>query len=681
MNEEIGTNYNTIDWGEDEWAQHVIASYTDAIDSNDVLQKPSIMDANDVEDALDVLNILDDNSPTIREDKIVLYNGGEIDRDTERLLRMGQVVGKFASTLALKPIRVEVTPEHCGGAPAWSDSETIYFQSKDVGDVTKPEVVTSIKGLSLHETAHIMLTPRDGSKLSKEVKKADLWRAFNALEDQRIEMYMTTRFGNTYEWLSATIAQHIIDKPEQHSVCFPIIHGRKYLPASLREQVQSMYEDQPSVSELCDLIDRYIVLNLGDPKNYTVAFEIITRYNELVNKLPSENEEHCGLPRGFRRITDPNGHHVRPGNEWKSSSNKPMSKGEQEGTSAKVAAAVAASKGQGKGEQEGEGNSNILGDTDVKNGTPPSSDGYGGKGAGTGGKGALTKLAKDIVDQVLASKAQEIRNAVKQYSGETELSAREIKEPKRDTEIVYVGNKPSFEATQAVKSFARELYELKAQYDPGWNRRTEQGKLNVQRYSVGTDLEECFDEWDMGREDAVDIEAVLLLDNSWSMHASIHGAYESMWAIKRALDKINASTTVVTFSNVTRTLYSAKERAGKIVPPKSLGDSTDPYKSLVYARSVLANSKRAIKVLIPITDGVWSEAKECNDLIRQMRKAGVITALGMIGAPVEKHENGSVTTNLDTHGCEVAVSIDDMAKLFVLAKNMVKVGIERNLSR
>jgi hypothetical protein len=56
--------------------------------------------------------------------------------------------------------------------------------------------------------------------------------------------------------------------------------------------------------------------------------------------------------------------------------------------------------------------------------------------------------------------------------------------------------------------------------------------------------------------------------------------------------------------------------------------------------------------------------------------SGVITALAMIGA-YRGYEAG---ISIDTHGCEVAVSVDEMPQLFKLAKDMVRVGISRNLS-
>ncbi len=589
-------------------------------------------------------------------------NGGELDEKTARLMRMQQVIGKFASTLTLKPIGIELLNPHdagCQEAPAWSDSDNIWFNKASLGDITLPENITSLKGLSLHEIAHILLTPRAGSNLAKDVQKAKMWRAFNALEDQRIEMMMTKRFGNVADWLTATISQHLVKDVSQHSVAFPLLHGRKYLPKELLRQVRSMYEQQHNVAELSDLIDRYIVLNLADPKNYKTAFDIIKRYHELVGELESQNPEQYWLPQGgFDRINDPNGHHKRKGGEWKASKSKIMSKDEQAKMADRIAKELAQQQAQGMGAPSDE-----QGD----------SSGDNGSGAGESGSD-LTDIAQRVFDDVLKHKAKEIANIAKQYDADIELSSKSVDAPPR----MRTANVPvPADVVQASRSFANELSRLKADYDPGWIRNVDQGRLSVERYSRGADIEECFDEWDMGREDAVDIECVILLDVSPSMGDAVNGAYESMWAIKRAMDKVNAATTVIAFSHVSHLLYAADERAGNSLKHGGRGGGTAPLDSLKYAKYLLAESDRAIKIVVAITDGTWSDTKECDDILRQLRRGGVLTAL----AYVETDSWWGGQSLIDSHGCEVAVNLTNTSDLFDLGRRMVQVGVARNLVR
>ena len=596
--------------------------------------------------------------------KVTVQNDSLMSHETARLIRMGQVISKFASTLALRNITVDTQATHDDGVPAWSDSDGIWFNKNEMGDLTDPADVTALKGLSLHEIAHILLTPRTGSNLAKEVQRLNIWRAFNALEDQRIEMFMTKRFGNVADWLTACVAKHIAGKPEQHSVAFILTHGRKYLPRELRDQIRKMYERPQDVVELASLIDRYIVLNLNDPKNYSTAIAIIIRYDELVNGLtPPVNQQKWGVPSvPWDRVSDPSGHEHRKGGEWKSSKSKPMSKAEQE----KLAQRVAGDVGNDGDPAEGLGQGGVPGLGDSDDSSNP------GAGAGSGSN-VLTDVAQAILDDVIKRKAKEIANTIRQYNGDIDLTSKKVAPPRRMT---WPRNEiPSPSAVSAAKSFGNELMRLKADFDPGWNRRTDVGRLNVQQYMSGAELDECFDEWDNGRADAVDVECVILMDASGSMGELIKPTFESMWAIKRAMDKINASTTVVKFESEVELVYSANERATHVIRSGHAGGGTEVIGALAYAKSVLAESNRAIKICIAITDGYWYDNQKADEVLQQLRRAGVLTALAYIDTGYYKSDE----LTIDSHGCEVAVNITDPRDLFTLGRSLVKAGIQRNL--
>lgn len=621
--------------------------------------------------ANEIASDVDSEPNTNIPDPIVLgpsfTNSTVLDPESARRSRMLQVIAKFASTLTLRPIRVgmgakfdQSTPD----APAWSDSDNIWFHPDHIGALNEPETVLNVKGLSLHEIAHILLTPRAGSNLAKDVQKNGYWRAFNALEDQRIEMFMSKRFGNVAPWLQAAVSKFILENPAQWSVAFPLLYGRKYLPKAMRDQVMAKYEQPNNVKEIASLIDSYIVLNLADPKNYSTAFDIIKRYHELVEQLPQSANSNAWSPdNGWGRIQDPAGHNHRKNGEWKSSKSKPMSKAEQQKVSDKVADAVAKDNA---GDQSAEGNG-----TGEPERYEPNSQGQGASSSGSD----LADLAQQALDDVLQSKAREIATIMKQYNADIELVGDGTSKPERR----HTNNEPVAPAVvQASKSFATELERLKADFDPGWLRRTESGRLNVQRYVAGEDIDECFDEWDIGREDAVDIEAVVLLDMSGSMQGVAKGAFESMWAIKRALDRSNASTTVLGFDHRPGILYSADERASQVMKTAWCGGGTDPLISLKYAKNILADSNRAIKLCIVITDGIWDNTEECDRTLKEFRRAGVLTSLAYVTDPSGSWGDPN-PKEIDTHGCEVAVHITNTSDLFTLARNIVNLGVARNL--
>lgn len=620
----------------------------------------------------------DDDDNIVSVASYVKYQA--LERERERQIRLTQVAGKFATTLALKPVTAHLVDEKpFGSTPAWSDSENIYFCAPNLGDVTDENVVISTKGLTLHEISHIMWTPRSGSNLAKYVQKNGLFQAFNALEDQRIEMAMITKFPTTKDWLVAMIAQHLLAHPDQVPVSFPLIHGRKYLPKDIRKVVKDSYNDQHNVQEIADLIDEYILMNMADTRNYLRAQEIILRYHELVSELQPPQEANW-QPGGWERIKDPNGHEQRGKGklEYKSSSNKPMGTDEQSKVMDKVRDKVEQDK------QTGEGQGTSGAKASDANKSPDDADGE-GNGTSYGGASAVASILKDAISDVKTRNAKDIAKAIAQYNGEVSLTGKGMP-PLPNAK--WFRDTPSSKAIMSVKSFARELELIKSEHDPNWHRKVEQGKLDAHRYVTGTELDECFDEWDLGREDATDIECVVLLDISYSMSRQAHRAFESMWTIKRALDKIGASTTVLTFGSKSYTLYDANTKADNEMRKQDLDGSTEPIQALKYARSILAASNRAVKIMFTITDGEWYDQNkgENDNIIKELRNSGVITALAFVyDTPYHLSEEAQASYKyegeVNTHGCEVAMAISDSTQLFHIAKAMVNVGIKRNLSR
>ena len=593
-----------------------------------------------------------------------------IDRDHERLVRMTQVFGKFATTLLGRAVKVDLLTDTYSApdAPAWSDSESITFNRSKIGKLDNRAVVTSLRGLALHEIAHILMTPRDGTQLVKMVRKGNVWQAFNALEDMRIETFMTARYSNVSDWLTATVAEFLLGKPNQIPFQFPLTYGRKYLPASMRIMVRDAYQNPQDIAELEQLIDNYIVLNLSDPANFNAAFAIILRYNELVSNLQDPNGPGGCTPGAWPvQVVNVNGHDARKNGEWKPNNGKPLNKEQQK----QILKRIKVNNGK-----------------EYDDSTPPPSkpttptepsDGSSVPNSGPGDVG-LEELRMDTLKDVLAKvyerRQEEIIDTIRQFNGEAKVSSKQVPAPGKYWRQELRNVLP--ESVSASRSFGTELEQLRGEYDPYWDRRVNSGRLNVQRYITEHDIDEAFDQWELGREDAVDIECVVLLDISGSMDWCIDNAYQSMWAIKRALDKVNATTTVVAYDTEAYTIYGPDERAGIQMKYSGSGGGTDPSKAIAYANSVLANSERAIKLLISITDGEWGTTPEVDSTVMRLRSAGVLTSLAFISDP--KHLQDGATIRINNHGHEVAVNITDARDLFSLARRLVKLGSARNLA-
>lgn len=601
------------------------------------------------------------------------------DKDYERLVRMTQVFGKFATTLLGRGIKVDVLNDTYASpdAPAWSDSESITFNRSKIGKLDDRAVVTSLRGLALHEIAHILMTPRDGTQLTKMVRKADVWQAFNALEDMRIETFMTARYSNVSDWLTATIAEFLLAKPDQIPFQFPLTYGRKYLPADVRIMVRDAYQQQQDIAELEQLIDNYIVLNLSDPANFNAAFAIILRYNELVSNLtnpngpaPSPQGTPCKWP---TVIVNVHGHNARKNGEWKPNNGKPLNKAQQ----GQIIARIKIDNGKQYNDsapKPGDANTPDTSAEPTKPGDAPPIPGS-EPGDSSPDEKRMDTL-KGVLAKVYERRQEEIIDTIRQFNGEAKVVNKRVPVPGKywRSELRPV----SPESVTASRSFGTELEQLRGEHDPYWDRRVNTGRLNVQRYLTEHDVDEAFDQWELGREDAVDIECVVLLDISGSMDWCIDNAYQSMWAIKRALDKVNATTTVVAYDTEAYTIYGPLERAGIQMKYSGSGGGTDPKVAIEYANSVLAESERAIKILITITDGEWGTTTDVDSIVMRLRNAGVLTSLAFISDP--KHLSDGQTIRINNHGHEVAVNITDARDLFTLARRLVKLGSARNLA-
>ena len=194
-------------------------------------------------------------------------------------------------------------------------------------------------------------------------------------------------------------------------------------------------------------------------------------------------------------------------------------------------------------------------------------------------------------------------------------------------------------------------------------------------YLNNSEFDICFDEWQEGRDDVTDIEAVILLDKSGSMSGvNADEAYKSMWAIKSALDKINARTSVVLFDMRSYLLYSADEKATHLIKDGGASGGTNPEHSLLFAKRVLAESQKKIKLLFMITDGAW-ETDNGEKAVKEMRNAGVLTCQ----AYLEQCDVRPESLERYRHGFELLTHIKSAKDILTLGKELVRIGIARNL--
>jgi predicted metal-dependent peptidase len=594
----------------------------------------------------------------------------EAELKRQRIERFAQFFGRVNSALTLRKVRVKVENSTIG-APAWSGASEVVFNSRLLGNLNTAKEIAGLRGLDLHEVSHILYTPREGSEIFEWCRENDFLFAYNALDDQRIETLFTTRYPSTIDWFTSTILIHFVDDPKAFESSYGLLRGRQYLPTELLARSRNAYPKQDQLDEICDIVDQYRLLTF--PADTEIAKDLIRRFDAL---LPKQEINQDGLADWEKQllgegkkvvvaIKSPFGHGERPHEGIESSSlSRPVAPIKQKRDLERVKSQPI--KDDAKLAEQ------------LKSAPVIEIDLTGDLGGGAGDNSsdqnatALNQMLDDILsDQKIAN---EISDIIRQIGGLPSLATNNSKEPNKSR---YELITPTANTFQASLSFGRELERLKATFDPAWDKYQSQGRLKAERYLRGDDLDVVFDQWSEGKDDATEIECVILLDNSGSMGGSNEvRAYQAMYAIKKALDRINANTTVITFNTSTNVLYRADEKANNSIRSAGTTGGTDPTEAIQYATKLLAETEKPVRIFFVITDGEWSGNPDVqHDAIKKLANAGVLTAFAYIN---DYNEQVKLTPET-SHYCEISAVVNNPLQLIGMAKSIVKYAIGRRL--
>lgn len=574
---------------------------------------------------------------------------GKEDIIKQRVERFAQVFTRVNSTLTLRPIRVR-TEWSMREAPAWSTADEVTFNARLIGELNDPKSVTMLRGLNLHEDAHILYTPRTGSAIWQWVEETRHFQAFNALEDQRIETLLVGRYPSVTPWLTATMAKFLIET-DQFDGAFPLLRGRRYLPVEIRRAARLQYKRPEIVDDLSRVIDEYRTIIF--PRDTERAKELIEEFWVLMMSDDANDD-----------LPNPNGHGDRPVEGMPSSTSRPATEKEQERDRDRADSMSeeddddddAESGSSPKGEDEDDE------DDDEQDASGPQ--------AGNDGLPQIRDMLNDILHDVIEENEQVIDDLIRQISGLPRLSAAD--HSTKPEALEWSARAPLSETVQASRAFGRELERIRTTHDPSWARRVDAGRLVPLRAAREDDPDTVYDMFKSGREDVTDIECVIALDISGSMDGqALTEAYQAMYALKRALDRVNADTTVLTFGSYSNVLYDRDEKADMSVRYAGTGGGTCPDHAIRYATRVFAESNRAVRIFIVITDGSWYNADTADDLILRMRQSGVVTSLAYI-----TQYGGTLESR---HNCESAVTVKNVFNIVKIAQDIIRIGIARQL--
>ena len=638
----------------------------------------------------------------------------------QKLERFTQFFGRVNSAFTFRKVTVKIEDSQLS-APAWSTASEVTFNSRMIEELDSARAIAGIKGLDLHEISHILYTSREGSELFDYVRENKFFMAYNCLEDARIEFLFTSKYPSTVDWFTSTILIHFVDKPEAFNTSYPLLCGRRYLPVELRARSRNAYPHQHLVDDISDVVTQY--RSLLFPADTEKGKELIAKFHDLLQQAGDGGEggeggdggdggegegeggtgtERIKVSKGAGegdtvvRISDPFGHGSRPHEGLETSAqSRPQPTRKQESDlkralendsvdEKELAELLKSKKVIDVDINDVEFDDNDADDSDSSSGADTSADSdsndsgdsTGGDSAGDSAGDIVNTLIDNLLEDILndADNVKELNDTLRQLGGLTSLSTNKSKEPELNRHHSLTPDADTFHASLA---FGRELERLRASFDPAWDKYQSQGRIDAHRYLRGDELDTVFDQWNEGREDATEIECVIALDISGSMSGKkATNAYRAMYAIKRALDRIDANCTVITFHDSTNTLYRAKDKAGAQIRDAGTGGGTVATDAITYATKLLAETEKPVRLFVAITDGDWSGDQTVNhEAIKRMNNAGVLTALAFIPSGDEN----VVLDETNSHNCEIRSVVRNPIDLIGLVRSIVKYGINRRL--
>jgi len=538
-----------------------------------------------------------------------LSHAEAVEKYTERTNRLNAVAGVYQRANRIitgEEVTVTVINDPDMDTNARSNGKDMELNASLIEDLTDESII-SLNGVNYHELGHILFSPRIGSNLGIYARDHKLFRALAILEEARTEQLLITRYPAVRKYLEASLYTYILaGKPSEWGGKFHLITGRTYLPIELRQAIAEKAVDQYGldiVQEVHSIIHAY--RSLVFPRDFDTAKALAHRLAKIVGLDEEQPPQggitgiggECGLPTKGRPAGTKEQEQLQK--DSPKSPTERLGKGDSQESAPTTNTPAPSNQTAGESDREQDSEDTKL-------------------------AGTLNKRMEQIKnDSSVKREIRDTRNAII----DSDVARSEIGKS-RFHELT-----PSDTAISTAKRFGAELERLVRNNDPAWVSRVRSGRLNISR-TMNPDVNaiaEAFDQWDIGNE-ATDIEAVILTDNSGSMGGLMHSVCENTWIIKRGIESINGSVTVYNFDSDSELLYEAGDRAkAREMRFVESGGNTNPIRGIIEADRVLSASKKSIKILFIVTDGEWEKEAQCDDLIKRMGEKGVITSVVFLG--------------------------------------------------
>ena len=506
------------------------------------------------------------------------------------------------------------------------------------------DFVADLRGLAYHEAGHILksipyptlletVMPVADDAVAEQsrqgwinttfgVNESNLHRAWNMLEDQRMESAMVIDSNNLARYYNVIVLTHVVQ--EMNPLSYLLLHGRKHVTPAVRRAARAVMAEvwgQDIVDQVSYLVDTYKATD-----DVGVMWECVVKFCLLLQYLGDSQDSFDG--------------HGDPG---EGAGRRPMTPDE-----ARERARESQSEAEGDeegAEEAGDGEPCDQGDsggpkgsrptegadgTDKAEGEGDESDDEGDSQEGQGGvgdrsHGVIEQAGGDIgasgsinkpwdrktVEEAL-QEAKEARNQdgqivrdIKAFNEARQQAAKNI-----PLERVVTSRNPDPVVTQTAHGLNRQLRNLmeqaRAETAPSWQTQQRSGVLDVKAYKTRQPGDmEFFRAYAEGGDMHLPNMAVsILLDGSGSMYRSNAALAAAAFGMKSACDVFGIPCTVTIYDTDAFLLWDADDRPLDVPLDVVPGGGTDPKAALDVLD--LQKHDKANHLVIIMTDGSWS---------------------------------------------------------------------------
>jgi hypothetical protein len=228
----------------------------------------------------------------------------------------------------------------------------------------------------------------------------------------------------------------------------------------------------------------------------------------------------------------------------------------------------------------------------------------------------------------------------------------------------------------AAEAFRQILYAITAEdIEPGWEREQSSGRINMSRAMRGVDdYDTLFDRWTEGYTDDFAMSAALMVDMSSSMHGVANReTFRAAWVLRRGIELINGVCVTLAFNHDSYFVQDETPLGHAWVSPGASGGTAALSGIQKIEGWMKYQPPKNTKVAFILTDGEWADLDQCEKLMAEMTKKGVLFVIVGLGMVPRVRVPGTVIASI-RNGADFAVVGEEIVRR-TMANTAARLGI------